>query len=227
MSNILDNALIRKYFGCGKDKGNLHNHGMYLECDMEMAKHVLTAMQEPIRKGERYLFLWRDKGYIDDDRASGDILGWHVDSLRLPDRFQEAGKKECLNKYCGCPCHPDKTQPPPEPCSCWEMYHGKMICPCHCHETNIPKCLCGWVQGHGGVCMGIKPASPEKCELHQNISNATTNFPCSCKPGDAVEAKIKEIIDFVVIIGKDPSYTRINRVNDWLCEQVRLVREKK
>lgn len=92
--NILENKLVRKYFHpeCNDDPCYLaHSHYAMV------ALQVLRAMQEPIRKGDRRL-------YIDGMGAMWDGVhpvnlnpDYHPDYLRLPDKFQMAGKKECKN----------------------------------------------------------------------------------------------------------------------------------
>jgi hypothetical protein len=87
--NILDNELVRKYFGC-QHKAN----GRNLICDCvagDAPQKILEAMQQPIRKGE-YILQIMPSGEIHDKNAWVDYDGLHLDLLRLPDRFQ---KKKC------------------------------------------------------------------------------------------------------------------------------------
>ena len=102
---ILDNELVQKYFGCQKYGIQVHTE---LCWKLVPAFDVLRAMQEPIRKGERYLY-WTSKGLFEliataDIDFSGGIY------MRLPDRFQTAGKKTC-----DCDCHDFNK---PHPCTC-------------------------------------------------------------------------------------------------------------
>lgn len=102
--SILDNERVRKYFQC--DRGHCpkwHKDQIepdYLEC---MALRVLQAMEEPIKKGEKYLDLsnadYREKnhlGQLPAMIADGDLEETHFGFLRLPDRFQPLpeGEKE-------------------------------------------------------------------------------------------------------------------------------------
>lgn len=90
MTTILDNELVRKYFGCKDSK----THLCFSSDDCHMSYDILRAMQEPIGKGERYLFLAEDQ-WLEND--SGCYRGFHPKELRLPDRFQPQEKKECEN----------------------------------------------------------------------------------------------------------------------------------
>lgn len=117
MTSILDNEKVREYFGecvCGQD------------CDTPCryaADAVLRAMQQPIKRGERYLVIRMKGGYeidvIEEVEASftrDPLTGWHSSYLRLPDRWQ---KKECCTWVGRCDtCGRDKyaeDQPAPEP----------------------------------------------------------------------------------------------------------------
>jgi len=78
MTNILENELVRKYFDKKWGEGNF-------------AWNVIESMQQPIRKGERYLFV-KSNGFVCEQINSGDNQGgmecsFHAHVLRLPDRF--------------------------------------------------------------------------------------------------------------------------------------------
>lgn len=84
--SMLDNELVQKYFAC-KDHGQFRH-----EC---IANRVLIAMQQPIRKGERYLNLMPN-GNIEEGLFSGMIWkdasceqSYHPHFLRLPSAFQK------------------------------------------------------------------------------------------------------------------------------------------
>lgn len=51
MNNILDNELVKKYFNCNSCK---ETEG---QTDWHRAFKILDAMQQPLRKGERYLLI--------------------------------------------------------------------------------------------------------------------------------------------------------------------------
>lgn len=176
MTDILDNALIRKYFGCevdACDEAGTVDHD-WLNC---LARKVLTAMQEPIRKGERILLINNNSRLepVSESTKNYELEGFHPWDLRLPSRFQEAGKKECEGfdtalwcQKCGLELRHVKPQPPPESCSCPDTSHN----------------FCG---------RKLTPAEPEKCDHDPNWELDTCK---RCNPftaTDAVEAKIKEL----------------------------------
>lgn len=90
--SLLENELVKKYFG--DQPGDIT--GDYCI----MAYRVLAAMQEPIKKGERYLaFLSNDliREYTADCNVAGGVLLGH---LRLPSRFQTPEKCEHKEQKC-------------------------------------------------------------------------------------------------------------------------------
>jgi hypothetical protein len=106
--NILENELVRKYFGSGRCESCFGQSCVVTGVPDHhacMSFRVLSAMQEPIREGERYLNLflptqWRElilrngPGYVID--------GWHSSCLRLPDRFQKKEIFKCVDPDCPC-----------------------------------------------------------------------------------------------------------------------------
>ena len=97
--NLLENELIKKYFGCYKK--DCQNRG-----DEEMACNVLHAMQEPIKKGDKFLFNERVDIWTEQTENCEDNY-FHPFRLRLPDAFQEK-KEESLP--CGCHKTPDPVE---------------------------------------------------------------------------------------------------------------------
>ena len=101
--DILQNELVKKYFN--------------------NAEEVISSMQEPIRKGERYLWWSIDySGQWVEQTQTADIDGFHPFKLRLPDKFQ---KKECPNVSLECSCGkivshsaPDVRHPWRDECGC-------------------------------------------------------------------------------------------------------------
>lgn len=97
MTDVLSDKLVKKYFGCW---GN----------GATMPERVLNAMQEPIRKGERYLQqTWSGHNSMTigfEERVYDGVsgygkfeedhfhTGYHSRALRLPNRFQGTGKNE-------------------------------------------------------------------------------------------------------------------------------------
>ncbi len=188
--NLLDNDLVRRYFGCQHAEGSI--------CDCvagDMPCKILTAMQEPIRKGERYLkwdseFEWvnRCNNFVEELEKPG----FHPYALRLPDRFQKREEKVfCSTRLvvghdkCGA-CGEEierqtrhiqlEPKPQAEECSCFNR----------------------WDQMMGEH----RPSCPE------------------FKPKDAVEEKIKEIVHEFKWSG-----TPIARKYDALRELVELARK--
>ena len=100
-SHLLDNELVQRYFS-GKD-----DNSDPLGSIDRRAYLVLQAMQEPIRKLERYLKVNDDGGscYETNTTAQSDgIDGFHPYQLRLPDRFQERREKcKCGSYQTKCP----------------------------------------------------------------------------------------------------------------------------
>lgn len=113
---LLDNELVRKYF-C---RGLGHFDHMF---DSWAAQRILEAMQQPIRKGERYLgYFFNTEEWKVDDAPQNNNDPFHPAMLRLPDAFQKQEKK------CGCgltwgtihrfdgPCYVLENTPSPEKC---------------------------------------------------------------------------------------------------------------
>jgi hypothetical protein len=87
--NILDNDLVLKYFPCPEASWNNHNPAHW--CDATRAKLVLASTQQPIKAGERYLFVQSD-GNVRELTMPLDLQHvqtyFHPQYLRLPDRYQ-------------------------------------------------------------------------------------------------------------------------------------------
>lgn len=97
--SILENELVKKYFGCAtahyRDMKTFKLSPCYC-----LANHVLAAMETEIEKGDRLLTLgeiWEKNIW-----SGNTTLGFHPYHLRLPDRFQA---KECVCDYASCPNH--------------------------------------------------------------------------------------------------------------------------
>lgn len=94
MTSILDDELIKKYFGQGPCLGEPK---IYLgDCKHSncMALRVLNAQHEPIRKGEHVLQVAGDNVY--DTSAQFDMdNSFHSrrNFLRIPSKFQERGEE--------------------------------------------------------------------------------------------------------------------------------------
>lgn len=145
--NLLDNELVRTYFGCRALCTEAHfvNVG-YDEHERCIAYRILDAMQQPIRKGERYLDIngLSCGAGVKEGVSLLDIYYLHAFYLRLPNAFQPQNQKQenpqCQPMCCaicgGTVVH--KPTPSPEKCEasikccagCWK-YPEKHDCPCH------------------------------------------------------------------------------------------------
>lgn len=137
--NILENSLVVKYFGCGckAEKTN---------CPERMAYRVLQAMQEPIRKGEKFLSLYAD-GTLNEAMADkDDDKIWHSDLLRLPDQFQTEREPYCsecnqpipdaLTAKVHVAIHGMKIKPETAACCNDKETSCASGCKCVCHEPE-------------------------------------------------------------------------------------------
>lgn len=123
---LLDNDKVRGYFGLETCEHVKKNDACCSGC---FAKLVITAMQQPIKKGERYLDIhpFNPEPQVRSwESPNGDqTLPFHGYDLRLPDRFQpvhqssNGGKKECQHYITceSCQSHVD-IKPVPEPEKC-------------------------------------------------------------------------------------------------------------
>lgn len=111
---ILDNELVKKYFGCDP-KCKKPNP---MTCRLVMARDVLDAMQKPIKPGEKSLVLHPiDNTWVEETSVGCDSPRFF--SLRLPEKFQKQ-KCECWI----CPSHEHK-----------DCDQAKFYCPCKlCHQ---------------------------------------------------------------------------------------------
>lgn len=65
---------------------------------------LLKAMEEPIKKGERYLGYWFSDNSIQEHTANQDNKEpYHPVMLRLPSQFQPS-REMCERKCCDCKC---------------------------------------------------------------------------------------------------------------------------
>lgn len=80
--SILDNELVKKYFEC--ERGCVCK---WRGIGDHMCRKIVIAMQQPIKKGERYLGLDMD-GAVCERNIYPSSENLHPFSLRLPDQFQ-------------------------------------------------------------------------------------------------------------------------------------------
>ena len=93
MRDLWDNELVKKYF--------TGEYGV----KAYMADTILRAMQEPIREGERYIYV-DNLGHMHEEVCeleAENSYPWHPNVLRLPNRFQ-VEKKECVEELHGPNC---------------------------------------------------------------------------------------------------------------------------
>lgn len=139
MINLLSHPLVRKYFGCFKREGELHEHNYVDECDAQRALHILQSMQEPLKKGDEVLAFtqsgWKEHTIsVDFDFP----MDWHPWFLRLPSRFQEQAKKECHVCRAICECGKIMLVPNNIPKDSWatgDPVNEKTECP-FCAEKD-------------------------------------------------------------------------------------------
>lgn len=168
--NLLENELVKKYFG------NRHEScppGCNYGHEEKMAYRILAAMQEPIKKGERYLFIQNyevpgsnSSGYqeILEIESGYDYNIFHPLFLRLPSGFQTPEKEECD--------HPFKNL----------VFQTSGILCCLCSKTVKPSCAEKPTPDPVYCCVCGYRGPQENWGTHK------------CFP-DPAEEKIKEIID--------------------------------
>lgn len=206
--DIIDNALIRKYFG-REDKESPNTPA-------GIAYDVLMAMQEPIRKGERILLIDSPRlEAVSESIMNYAINGFHPWYVRLPSRFQ-AAVCQCGCHDCGLPrkkgysCCDRATQPPP--CNNYVPEYGvnrfcvnchkaesdhtpepmKFECPLHGLDRDESLCTCerepecSGINSDGKLCPKHKPASQEKCYCRKFNVKGTYKYhspeDCSSEP---------------------------------------------
>lgn len=197
--NILDNELVLKYFGCTtahyRDMKTMKLSPCYC-----LSIHVLNAMQQPIRKGERILVIESDDS-IRSTSAVRDADHIHPFDLRLPDAFQKQ-PHICNCEFCRSPETFVLGETPEE--------YEKCTTACKCKSSPSPeKCAC--------VChTGLRMMK------HSCCCEATWE---EGKPKDAVEEKIERLTD----IYKGPFDLPNGWITfkEELRELVRLARETK
>lgn len=217
--SLLDNELVYYYFH--------RNHGPADHneiCRWELAYRIVDAMQQPIRKGERYLYINHFdsivvESYVGHPEFVSDIpKTFHPHYLRLPDTFQ---KKACF--------HNSGSMGIEHPCPecgetlCWNLdLSGKPSKPTPSPEKENYGCCDGcwkYPSKHDCTCHKLKA---EKCEYQEcfcsDYPSPHSSHPT--KPKDAVEEKIHWI--------KEYSQPDVKGVVDVMCRDlVRLARETK
>lgn len=216
--NILENELVKKYFACDPQAGCFHKESQ--ACEAAKAYGILRAMQEPIKKGERRLYV-DGMGAVWDGIHPVDINpDYHPDYLRLPSRFQTPERKKCccgesetIHRIDG-PCYRIESGPPEgtkplsptsaEECDCYSSsgFHTPG-CHCDCHKKP-DSAGCGCVEcktyPHKSDCsVHNEPAYPKgicdcvESEPNDILRGNETTTPESSAKGDAVEEFMDEI----------------------------------
>lgn len=96
MTDILDNELVKRYFGEGQCQRDLTMFCLAVKSSDHagcIAPRVLRAMQEPIQKGERYLAIQDNAFWVVECCDPCSVI-FHPFMLRLPDRFQQGDEVE-------------------------------------------------------------------------------------------------------------------------------------
>lgn len=87
--NLLENALIRKYFSDCFAKGCPDASTITHDREGCFATSVIRAMSWPIEKGEKYISYWFPTHEISEEIAVADGEGpYHPGMLRVPDKLQ-------------------------------------------------------------------------------------------------------------------------------------------
>lgn len=180
--NLLDNPLVRKYFGRGSYEE--YSPEGYPRSVEWISYAVLRAMQEPVKEGELYLAIG-EYGKVTGPIAftSSDNWKFHCQWLRLPDRFQPSFE---------CPLHGlDRDE---SLCTCKPAPDPEAKGPCPGWSRSAPE-KCDFSMGQD--CLVHKPSSAvEKCKHGSQIPYC---LPCSMgstpQDKDAVEEKIRKIVD--------------------------------
>lgn len=143
--DLLEHPLIKAYF---VENHLGHKDGM---CDDLVALRIIQAMQQPIKKGERYLMHRQIPDMFGETTFDGEdiynVAGFHPFALRLPDRFQVT----------------EELKPEPQKCcvACEESVHMN-DCPCH-KSNDCDQFHCGH-----GVCnegRNVKDPADEKKDV--------------------------------------------------------------
>lgn len=248
--SILDNELVRKYFGENRPGAVIHcDDAKTFDYECWLAKRVLDAMQQPIEKGKRYLE-WiygpPDSTITEDhfeERICRGISGtaplgqieeffdrFHPRELCLPDAFQ---KQKCFQTSIMCPsCHEPHKIIKPTP--------SLEKCKCNCHRVPfmMKHYCCGiadwfakpkdFAEGTIKDLISLARETPTgECCDNGNFGAAhhCQKQPCDPpgKPKDAVEEKIEKIVRSPIWIARATK----DECRDILRDLVRLARETK
>lgn len=246
--DLLDQPLIKKYFGSGKCPGI----GSYVYCSDHSTcttYRILAAMTEPIKSGERYLNIKMDNdGWFELEAKSPFGVGLHAYQLRLPDAHQkccEYNKGNHGNTRSGAviqmcdACAVSFQHQPNAECdhSGLKRYCGKDVyCEACKREISAVLAECCLSVPHDGPCKKPEPKAEKYCLCHEDHPQmARCNYKCRCvacdcgKKPDQVEYIEQFLCWFMDDIGKrNPNGVQwaYGQVKDKLEELVELARQK-
>jgi hypothetical protein len=151
VNELLKNGLVLKYFDCAACTPEYHDTPW--GCPFT-ALRVLRAMQEPIKKGDTFLWfdVYRQSFDQEIKKDTADFAGsggLHPYALRLPSQFQPRPAATCQHPYASL------------------VFGGKGILCGSCGEIVAPKSL-------------VKPAV-EKCEPGKCVQHSLAETWCLCE----------------------------------------------
>lgn len=236
---LLENPLVLKYFGCGTESGSCN--GPHVCIDMR-ARRVIEAMEQQIKKGEKFLWSFDDGKTWEEHIVTGaeDDKIFHPFNLRLPDRFQPPVEQKTCCTYSvtnmnnvepgsvveicqSCFAHITK---PTEKKDCCYIRCG---CDRACGEcaANLAKQAEKAVLDKTKANEYLLPVPPEeeKCPDSWNLGHDRTDCP-RCKPPlpKAVEENIEDVMKFHVCAMGQREYCNLRAL---LRELVDLARKEK
>ena len=216
MLDPLQNEPIRKYFSPDDDPDVKCCCVIGSKCRYHsetLAYNILTAMQETIKKGDKFLSLdsFGSASVITHTGSLPDVP-FHPFALRLPDRFQGTEKKACNNSSCA--VHhpkPKLTLCSDTGCGC----HGYSDrCGCCCHKP-APVEGVERVMGINETVSGPVQPSERRVESHHDVEEFY-------KQTDPVEERINKIAESWVPEGIPPGFFK-----EQLRGLLALVKEEK
>lgn len=205
--SILDNELVKKYFGCPHDRNHHDDCAPGCNAQEEYAFRILKAMEAPVREGERVLY-WHGSA-VREETTLTDYTGNSPRLfLRLPDQFQPSREKCCEYNKGNCVMRPGGFVE---------------ICrDCLKSTTDKPDPVCKH-EGLKRFCGEAIYCELCKVDIAKEMAKCTKGIPhagaCSTKP-DPVEEKILSLY-------KSLDELTERQCLDSLHKLVELVRESK
>jgi hypothetical protein len=184
MNPLFENELVKKYWPCFFSSCSYEGCGD--ACEGRKSIQILRAMCQPIKRGERYIFVGNNGIMKENDGGfQMDLNEFHPHVLRLPDEFQ---KKECdVSLDLKCPqCsrthvwtvdHSSKPAPEPEKCDHSNCTHDGVIRPSSAVEEKIKSILGGDIDGKGMVTLNGIDAHKLRSQLRELVRLARVDKP--------------------------------------------------